>query len=186
MKSDSEIIALFLERSEQAIAELSAKYGSACKDIASNILKNGSDAEECVNDAMLAMWNKIPPENPDPLKTYLYRIVRNISAARYHSNTSQKRNSFYDVALDELEECLAFFSTVERETEAEALSKQLDNFLEGLDRESRVLFVRRYWYSESGIELAKRFGVSEAVIYKRLSRMRERLKQHLKKEGYEI
>ena len=101
---DSKIIELFHERSEQAIMELSKKYGTICTRIAKNILNNSLDAEECVNDAYLGAWNTIPPQKPNPLKTYICRIVRNLSIKRYHSNTSMKRNSFYDAALDELYE----------------------------------------------------------------------------------
>lgn len=96
---DSKIIELFYARSEQAIVELSQKYGSVCSKIANNILNNKLDAEECVNDAYLGAWNTIPPQNPNPLLTYISRIVRNLSIKKYHSNTSVKRNSFYDVAL---------------------------------------------------------------------------------------
>ena len=141
MLEDSKIIELFFARVEQAIVELSAKYGTVCSRIARNILKNDLDAEECVNDTYLAAWNTIPPEKPDPLKTYIFRIVRNISIAKYHANTSIKRNSYYDVALEELESCLAASITVEQEIAANELSKQIDRFLATLDEESQILCV---------------------------------------------
>ena len=98
--NDSEIIDLFYMRSERAIMELAAKYGNVCNKVAKNILNNILDAEECVNDAYLGAWNTIPPQNPNPLLTYICRIVRNLSIKKYHANTSVKRNSFYDAALD--------------------------------------------------------------------------------------
>ena len=106
MEEDSKIIDLLYKREEQALIELSEKYGTACKRIAGNILKNHRDAEECVNDTYLAVWNTIPPKNPNPLRAYIFRIIRNISIAKYHENTCIKRNSYYDVALQELENCL--------------------------------------------------------------------------------
>lgn len=48
MEEDSKIIDLLYKREEQALIELSEKYGTACKRIAGNILKNHRDAEECV------------------------------------------------------------------------------------------------------------------------------------------
>ena len=101
---DKKIIELFYERSEQAITELSKKYGLLCEKIADNILNNHLDAEECVNDAYLAVWNTIPPQNPDSLVSYVCRIVRNQAIKKYHENTALKRNSIYDTSLDELEE----------------------------------------------------------------------------------
>ena len=104
---DSKIIDLFFERSEQAITELSIKYEKLCKQISINILGNEEDALECINDSYLGVWNTIPPTKPDNLKYYLCRIVRNNALKKYHSNTAIKRNSYYDVALQELEECIS-------------------------------------------------------------------------------
>ncbi|MDI9243417.1 RNA polymerase sigma factor [Fusibacillus kribbianus] len=181
---DKKIIDLFFERSELAIAELSAKYGAVLNTIAGNILNNSRDAEECVNDAYLGVWNTIPPKRPDPLLTYVCRIVRNLSITKYHANTAIKRNSFYDVALDELEDCLASASTVESELTAKELTSALDRFLDTLDQENRVMFVRRYWYSDSIAEIAERFHISSNHVSVRLSRTRKRLKVYLEKEGY--
>lgn len=65
------IIELFFERSEQAIIELSNKYGSACSKVAFNILNDKQDTEECVNDAYLGTWNTIPPQKQTIIKLYL-------------------------------------------------------------------------------------------------------------------
>lgn len=73
---DSRIIDLFYERSEQAIAELSKKYGAVCNRVAGNILRNSLDVEECVNDAYLGAWNTIPPRRPEPLLAYLCRTAQ--------------------------------------------------------------------------------------------------------------
>ncbi len=186
MLEDSKIIELFFSRIEQAIAELSEKYGTVCTRIARNILKNNLDAEECVNDTYLAAWNTIPPQKPEPLRTYIFRIVRNIAIAKYHANTSEKRNSYYDVALEELEDCLASFVTVEQEISANELSREIDSFLDALDRDSRVMFVRRYWYADSISDLAKIFQTSNNNVSVRLSRTRKKLKTYLKKGGFEL
>ncbi len=186
MLEDSKIIELLFARAEQAIAMLSAKYGTVCNRIARNILKNDLDTEECVNDTYLAAWNTIPPEKPDPLKNYIFRIVRNISIAKYHANTSIKRNSYYDVALEELESCLGVYVTVEQELAASELSKLIDSFLATLDEESQMLFVRRYWYSDGISDLADRFQTTANNVSVRLSRIRGKLKKYLQKEGYEI
>lgn len=166
--------------------ELSKKYGTICTRIAKNILNNSLDAEECVNDAYLGAWNTIPPQKPNPLKTYICRIVRNLSIKRYHSNTSMKRNSFYDAALDELENCIPSGKTVESELSARELAQIIDDFLDTLDKENRVIFVRRYWYSDSISDISKRFHMSNNNISVRLSRTREKLKNYLRKEGFEV
>lgn len=183
---DSKIIDLFLERSEQAIVELSTKYGDVCKKVSRNILKNNLDAEECVNDAYLGAWNTIPPQNPNPLLTYVCRIVRNLSIKKYHANIAVKRNSFYNAALDELEECIAAVETVETEFSMKKLTELIDNFLDTLDQENRVMFIRRYWYSDSISDIAKRFQLKNNNVSVRLSRIREKLRDYLGKEGIDL
>ena len=180
---DSKIIELFYERSEQAIIELSHKYGTVCTKVANNILNDVRDTEECVNDAYLGAWNTIPPHNPNPLLSYVCRIVRNLAIKRYHSNTAKKRNSIYDVALDELENCFPASNTVENEFYAEETARIIDCFLDGLDKESRVMFVRRYWYADSISDLAQLFHTSNHNVSVRLSRIRNKLKKYLIQEG---
>lgn len=183
---DKKIIELFYERSEQAITELSKKYGLLCEKIADNILNNHLDAEESVNDAYLAVWNTIPPQNPDSLVSYVCRIVRNQAIKKYHENTALKRNSIYDTSLDELEEVLPSSASVEGELEAKEVSAMIDRFLETLDKQSRTMFIRRYWYSDSIEEIALSFKTSKHYISVRLSRIRKALKKHLVKEGVSV
>lgn len=183
---DREIIKLFFERSEQAITELSNKYGTVCSKIAFNILNSTQDAEECVNDAYLGVWNTVPPQDPSPLLSYVCRIVRNLSIKKYRANTAAKRNSIYDVALDELENCFPSSVSADDEFNASETARIINEFLESLDKENRIIFVRRYWYSDSITDIAKQFGRNEHNISVRLSRIREKLRKHLIKEGITI
>lgn len=180
---DKAIIDLFFERSEQAIRELDTKYGKTCHKVSYNILNNQQDAEECVNDAYLGTWNAIPPQRPNPLLTFLCRIVRNLSIMRYHANTATKRNSAYDIALEELENCLSSGITVEDEVEGKLLVQTIEDFLDTLSRDSRVIFMRRYWFSDSYAEIAKQVGISEKTVSVRLTRIRNQLRERLTKEG---
>lgn len=183
---DNQIVTLFYERSEQAIVELSKKYGNLCSLVANNILNNLQDAEECVNDAYMGAWNTIPPQKPNPLRAYICRIVRNLAIAKYHANTAQKRNSHYDTALDELESCLSSPLTVESALSAKELPHLLDRFLDSLDPRSRVMFVRRYYYADSVKDIAQKFQMRPNSVAVQLSRTREKLRKFLVKEGYAL
>lgn len=182
MTEDSKLIELFFERSEQAIDLLSEKYGAVCMKTAGNYLSVRQDAEECVNDAYLAVWETVPPERPDPLIAYLCRIVRNLALKKHRSNTAAKRSG-YDAALDELAECIGSDENVEDELEARELAGLIDRFLSALGRDERVLFVRRYWFGDGLAELAKLFETSEHTLSARLYRTREKLRKYLQKEG---
>ncbi|MBQ8232399.1 MAG: sigma-70 family RNA polymerase sigma factor [Lachnospiraceae bacterium] len=183
---DERIIQLFFARSESAIGELHNKYGKTCHKLSANILRNIQDAEECVNDAYLGVWNTVPPTHPNPLLTYVCRIVRNLSIKRYRSNTAMKRNSTYDVAISELEGCLASDRTVEEEVDAKELKGMLNAFLDSLSRENRVIFVRRYWFSETYEQIAKRVGLSEKNVSVRLTRIRKQLREYLEERGVAV
>ena len=184
--SDTEIINLFFARSERAIAALSQKYGSLCRQISKNILGSDLDAEECVNDAFLGIWNSIPPLRPEVLSSYLCRIVRNLSVKRYHANSALKRRSCYDVALDELESCLAAADTTESVFDAKELTCHLNAFLASLDRTNRIIFVRRYWYADPICDIAAALNLSQNNVSVRLSRLRKKLCAQLRKEGFSI
>lgn len=180
---DAQIIELFFARDQQAIAELDVKYGSVCRKLSCQILRNALDAEECVNDAYLGAWNAIPPARPCPLLTFLCKIVRNLSIKRYHANTAARRNSLYDVALSEVERDVMAPETAEDAAEAKALARLIELFLDSLSAENRVIFMRRYWFSDSYEEIARRVGLSEKNVSVRLTRLRRQLREYLTREG---
>lgn len=180
---DREIIRLFFERSEQAVTELSARYGALCRRIATELLHDRSDAEECVNDTWLAVWDTVPPAEPSPLSSYVCRITRNLALKRLRHNTAAKRNRSPEVALDELSAALTAENTVEEALDAAELSAALSRFLETLDKDTRIMFVRRYWFGDDVSDIAVRFHKTNHYISVRLSRTRSRLKDFLQQEG---
>ena len=176
---DSQIIELYWARSESAIAETDRKYGPYCRTIAMNILHSDEDAEECVNDAYLGAWNAIPPARPNPLLSYIVKIVRNISLKIYWRKEAAKRSGHYKIALEEIEGYIADQKTVEDEIEARELARIIGEFLDTLTLENRVIFMRRYWFADSYKDIAEFIGLSEKNISVRLTRIREKMKQYL-------
>ena len=164
MINDEEIIDLFFERSEQAIRELDIKYGKICHNLSYNIVNSRRDAEECVNDAYLGAWNAIPPTRPEPLLSYIVKIVRNVSLKIYYRKEAAKRNSTYTVAMQEIEACIADQKTVEDEVEARELARIIESFLDTLTTKERIIFMRRYAYIDTYADIAKRMGISEKMF----------------------
>lgn len=183
---DSKIIGLFYARSEQAIDALAKKYGAAVRKVASNILRSPLDVEECVNDTYMGCWDTIPPQSPAPLITYVCKIARNLAIKKYHGNTAAKRNSSYDVALDELEEYIPALGNVEGDYEAKELSASISAFLNGISYDNRFMFVRRYWYGDTVSDIAASMGIGSHYVSVRLSRTRKKLQSYLIKEGWLI
>ena len=180
---DKKIVKLLFARAENAISELSTRFGKQLHRIAYNILGNRLDAEECTNDTYLALWNAIPPVSPDPLAPYVYRTGRNTALKRLHRDSAKKRDSRYDVSLEELNGCLPG-ENMELMIDARELGRTIDRFLESKSKESRYIFIRRYWFGDSVGEIAKELKLQENAVYVRLNRIRNSLKEYLKKEGY--
>ena len=177
------IIDLFLARSEQAISELDIKYGAVVRKTATNILKNTQDAEECVSDTYLAIWNSIPPKRPDPFAGFVFKTGRNLALKRLRHNTASKRNSHYDLSLDELSGCIAGGS-LDDALSARDLGQAIDRFLTALPKDSRIMFLRRYWFGDTVGQIAATLGYSENAVSVRLNRCRSKLRAYLIEEGY--
>lgn len=180
---DSKIIELFFQRSGNAIVELANKYGSVCMKVSMNVLNNLRDAEECVNDSYLGVWNAIPPGTPNPLLAFVCRIVRNISINRYKHNIANKRKGNYDLCIEELENCIASHRTVEDDLAESELSSYIDEFLDSLSKVNRMIFVRRFWYMDTYEDISKASGLKEGAVRTRLSRIKSDLKVFLEKRG---
>lgn len=180
---DQKILALLWDRAQSALDALSRKFGKGLYRLAYNILGSHADAEETVNDTYLALWNTIPPQRPEPLSAYIYKVGKHTALKRYRHNTAQKRNGHYDLCLEELSGVLAGTS-LEEDFDAILLGQTIDRFLDGLDTQNRRIFLRRYWFGDRVTELAKAERLSANALSVRLSRLRQQLKDYLIKEGF--
>lgn len=179
---EAKILSLLWDRAEEAIYALAQAYGPRLYQTAINILGSHQDAEECVDDTYLAVWNAIPPQRPDPLCAFVYRVGRNTALNRLRINRAQKRNNSYDLSLDELADCLPG-SDLEEHVDARELGRTIDRFLDTLSQENRAIFLRRYWFGDSIGEISEWAALSENVISVRLNRIRKKLKHYLIEEG---
>lgn len=185
---DKKIIGLLYERSEKGLAAIEQKYGRQIKGIAFGICRDREDAEEILNDVLRAVWNSIPPEFPDPLSAYVFRITRNLALTRVRTRKTAKRSGEV-MPLDELTEVIV--TGAERDENAAALdskliSEAINEFLSLQDRTGRVIFIRRYWYADDVADIGKAVGLSRSAVSARLSRMRSALRDHLKEKGIEL
>lgn len=182
---DTEIVELYWNRDEQAIRETDDKYGHYCFKTAYRILFDNMDAQECVNDTWLTAWNHIPPERPVRLKYYLVKITRNIAMNLFRKNSAEKRGGTEtEAALQELENVLSNNNDPEKEFLASELHRAVQVFLKKLSAKERNVFIRRYFYFETGKEIAEKYGISENNINVILNRVRRKLRDNLLKEGY--
>lgn len=177
---DSQIIALFFERSEQALRVLQDKYGGLCRSVVSKILPDRRDVDECISDTYLRVWSSIPPQHPERLDSYIARIARNAALDRHDYNHASLRNSALTQAYEELEYVLpsrdGCLDTVMFRT-------FLNHFLRSQKKDARIMFLRRYWYGDSIQQIAAAFGCGEEKVKSTLFRIRNKLRDAMIKEG---
>ena len=178
---DSQIITMLFARNDKALGLVADKYGTLLYRLSDNILHCREDATECVNDTYLAVWNNIPPHAPNPLVAFICKITRNLSLKRLREKTAQKRNA-QTLPIHELEFVLAD-GNFDEGLDTRELARLLDRFLDTLDKESRVVFVKRYWFCDEINEIATAVNLSEGNVYQKLSRTRKKLRTFLEKEG---
>lgn len=182
---EREILALLEARSETALDRLTERYAPLCRQIAREILDSPEDAEECWNDALLRLWNSVPPVKPVSLSAYLCKIVRNEALGRLRREHAQKRGGKnYILALDELQECLPSRNSTEELVDALALRKAIEDFLWRLPPRDCEAFLQRYFYVRPVKEIAKALGSTRVAVSASLSRSRKKLSAYLTKEGF--
>ncbi len=187
---DKSIVELYLLRDETAIKFTSEKFGSRLRNLAYGIVKDSQTAEECENDTYMEAWNTIPPKSPgEYLYAFLARITRHISLNRCRDRSRLKRSAHICELSAEMEQCIPSPDDTECRINDIALSEAINGFLCGLDEEKRNIlniFIRRYWYLDSISDISKRFALSESKVKITLYRCRNRLREHLEKEGYNV
>ena len=179
---DNKIVDLYWARSEDAIRETGEKYGKYSFSIAFRILQSDRDAEECVNDTYVKLWEAIPPNRPENFALFLGKITRNISINRYYRDRAMKRATLMEVTLDELADLLANDNESDCVTDEVVLKDLINRFLASLPKINRIIFVKRYWYLNSVKEISHECGLSETNVKVKLNRMRKNFKSFLEKE----
>ena len=185
--NDDRIIKLYFERSEDAITETDKKYGGACRSVAYNILGNREDSEECTNDTYMKVWDVIPPNKPTKLGAFVVTIARNLALNMYKTASRIKNGSGYkSVNFEEIAGCLPAKESVESEVDRKAVLSAVERFLSMQPRDKQIMFIRRYFYCSTYAEIAGDLNTTEDRVRKSLMRMRDKLREHLEKEGIAI
>lgn len=179
---DAKIIALFLDRDEQAVKETDTAYGRKLYILSNNILNNREDAEESVSDTYMEAWKSIPPKHPKCYYAFLAAICRNISLNKLDWRLAAKRNAEVVALTQEMENCIPD-SKQDAQMERKELRRVLEAFLESLSKENRLIFLRRYLYVDTVAEIAARYGISQSTVKVQLHRTRAKLHTYLAKEG---
>lgn len=179
--NDKDLISLLSSRSPQALEQTQAEYGTYLYRIAFSVLKNPEDAEECVNDSLLKVWQTIPPQAPKSLKAYMGTVARNMSLDAYRKQHSAKRNGEFTELLEETAECMG--NSPETQLELKEIAQYISDYLRKAPEEKRLLFIARYYHGYPLADIAKARSLSQGKVKMILLRMRKELKSHLEQKG---
>ena len=172
--TEAEIKKKILDRDAGALEALRQEYERYCAAIVRGILSDPADVEEVLADVWMQVWTSIPPNDPEYLRLYVGRIARNLALNRLEYRNAGKRAA---LPLEELESV-----TPDCALERQALRSALEAFLRQQRPEHRQMFLRRYWYGDDIMEIAARYGCSQAKVTGILFRLRRKLKAYLEKE----
>lgn len=178
---DEKIVGLYFARDELALSETEEKYGHLLKSIVTKALGSGADADECMSDIYLSLWSSIPPARPESLRAYACAIARNLSFKKLSYNLAKKRSADLSVSFDELEASLtndAFAESIKKIEFREFFNR----FLQSLRKESRVVFLKRYYFLDSIPEIAADLNITEGKVKSLLFRARKKFIHEIKKE----
>ena len=168
---------------ETALEAVFRRYGRLLRGLARQITGTDSDAEECVNDALLDLWNAIPPDRPERVLAYVSALVRRRAVDRVRYKTASRRGGEeYEGSMEELAECLAD-PDGESSLDTLAIRDSLQRFLYTLSEEDRTVFTLRYFACMSNEDVGKACGLRESAVVMRLVRMRKKLKTVLEHDG---
>ena len=180
------ILEALARRDESALQEVSRLHGRMLRSIALRITGDECDAEECVNDALLDLWNAVPPDNPSSIAAYVSSLVRRraIDRVRYRV-AKQRAGDAYLSSTEELSECLSDPDASDP-CETMVIRDCLQAFVDQLTAEERRIFLLRYYRFEPQESIAELCGLSVPAVAMRLMRLRKRLKKALEAEGIHI
>ncbi len=168
---------------ESALETVSQRYGRLLRGLAFRITGSASDAEECVNDALLDLWNAVPPDRPVHILAYVSMLVRRRAVDRVRYKTAECRGGQeYEGSMEELAECLADPQGTS-DLDTLVIRDCLNRFLSRLPEDDRTVFLLRYFRCLSNAEIAENCGLRESAVVMRLVRLRKKLKQALENEG---
>ncbi len=184
---DEALVEMYWQRDEQAIEETDRKYGKLLYGIAWGILHDENDSEECKNDAYLGVWNAIPPTRPRVFKAFAAQIVRRIAINRYNEKTAKRRiPSEYTSSLEELSEAVSSVDSAEKAYDEAALAKLINKFLGTLQKRERYIFIGRFYMAKTLENIAEELGVNASTVHRELTRVKEKLKKHLERNGVDV
>lgn len=184
--NEDDVIESLMCHDEQALHDIMRRYGALFRSLARQITGSAEDAEECVNDALLDLWNAVPPDRPVSLLAYTTAFVRRRAIDKVRRRAAEKREGLaYYTTLDELSDIL-IDPTADTINETLAIRDAIKDFLASISEDDRIIFLLRYYRFFDNKAISRHCGLRESAVVMRLVRLRKRLRRHLEDHGIHL
>lgn len=162
-----------------ALEQIIDQYTPYVFAISSNILSHvlpREDVEEAVSDVFCSLWYSREQVEPGKLKPYLAAIARNTAKSRLRRLRLAEplEDDLLALALPGPEDGLL----------ALELKAACREAVDSLGQPDREIFTRRYFLYQKTGDIARALGLNANTVRSKLSRGREKLKEHLEERGY--
>lgn len=177
--TEQNIIEKLKKHEEGALEELQLHSGPLIRYVIRPILPDERDREECFQDVLLIIWQRIQSFDGDKgtWNAWLTAIARNTALNRRRSLEKGERLELSEETADD-----------RPSPEEEMLQKErqaaLLKVLAKLKHSDRILFYRKYYYCQSVRQIAAEIGTTERAVEGRLYRIKRSLRGLLEGEGH--
>lgn len=175
--TDTDIVLGIINKDEKALSELIKIYGKLIYGVINKILNSYveiNEVEECFNDILISLWRNLDCYDSEKgsLKNFL------ISVSKYKSIDYKRKLKKSNTELELKEELVEndFEDSLEMDNDG------FFNLLKGLKEEDKKIFIKRYLLDEPIEKIAEDLGLSKDLVYKRIARGREKLRNNIDKK----
>ncbi|NDC36645.1 MAG: sigma-70 family RNA polymerase sigma factor [Proteobacteria bacterium] len=182
-KIDSELVESFRGGDHAAFSELVSRYSEKAHNLAMRITRNQEDAEEVLQDVFVTVFKKIASfKGESAFSSWLYRITVNTAFMKL-----RKRKQSATVSLEEITPSVKESWVANRSDSADVnylcsqhqLRAELDEAVQKLPEEYRIIFVLRDVDGLSNHEVSEILDISIPAVKSRLHRSRLMLRKRL-------
>ncbi|MBX3553708.1 MAG: RNA polymerase sigma factor [Pseudolabrys sp.] len=171
--SDEALMARIGRGDEAAFRALSRRHLASVVALARHIVRNGADAEDIAQEAMLRVWTHAPRWQPlASFRTWLTRIVVNLCLDRKRRATPLP----LDVAGDPADNTPG----VEQQLEASEADRRVNAAIDALPPRQRAAIALTYRDGLSNAEAAEALGTSVSALETLLVRAKQKLRSELR------
>ena len=181
--SDAELVVVALAGNTQAFDVLVNRYRRAMLTVAQQIVRNSTDAEDVVQDALLRAFESLPQlSDLNRFGAWLHSITRN-RALRYYRNASRYQPQ------EDMEPYLNSTSDTSaadpaRIVETELTQQTIRDTIKELQPDYQVVIELYYWAEMPQKRMAEFLSLPLTTVKWRLRKAKEMLKALLEKRGY--